>query len=88
MMFFHNSSFYHFQVLTLSIFYALVIKKPDDVTEDNAGNDLNSDEEWLHKHLTERDLLDSDTLRMLENRKANAPLPPELDFLRTAKAER
>lgn len=75
-------------MLALSIFYALVIKKPDTGGDDDPGNDLKTDEEWLHKHLTEKDLLNPDTLRMLENRKDNAPLPPELDFLRTAKAER
>ena len=75
-------------MLALALFYALVIKKPDHVEDDDNGNDLGSDEEWLHRHLKEKDLLDPDTLRMLENRKANAPLPPQLDFLRTAKAER
>lgn len=74
--------------MALALFYALVIKKPDVDSDDDSGNELGSDEEWLHKHLTEKDLLNPDTLRMLENRKANAPLPPELDFLRTAKAER
>lgn len=65
-----------------------MIKKPDTGGDDDADNELKSDEEWLHKHLKEEDLLNPETLRMLENRKANAPLPPELDFLRTAKAER
>lgn len=72
----------------IAVFYALVIKKPDDASEAESGNELSSDEEWLHKHLTEKDLLNPETLRILENRKANAPLPPEYDFLHTAKAER
>lgn len=79
---------YPAQVMALALFYALVIKKPDTDSDMDSGNDLGSDEEWLHRHLKEEDLLNPDTLRMLENRKANAPLPPELDFLRTAKAER
>jgi len=74
--------------MALSLFYALVIKKPDVDSDDDGDNELQSDEQWLHNHLTEKDLLNPDTLRMLENRKANVPLPPELDFLKTAKEER
>ncbi|KAK3094947.1 hypothetical protein FSP39_008255 [Pinctada imbricata] len=77
------------KVIVLAIFYALVIKKPE-ANEDEAQlpTQITNDEELLHKPLTEKDLEDPQVLKMLENLKAQAPLPPEMDFLETVRKER
>ena len=78
------------KVIVFAIFYALVIKKPEaqDDDDDQVKPDLSKDEEYLHDHLTEKDLEDPQKLRMLEQRKIQATLPPELDFLKTIREER
>ncbi|XP_062611467.1 uncharacterized protein LOC134273293 [Saccostrea cucullata] len=78
------------KVIIFAIFYALVIKKPEAQDDDDVPlkPDLSKDEEYLHDHLTEKDLEDPKKLRMLEQRKTQATLPPELDFLKTIREER
>nr|XP_034310453.1 uncharacterized protein LOC105340501 isoform X2 [Crassostrea gigas] len=78
------------KVVIFAIFYALVIKKPEaqDDEDDHLKPDLSKDEEYLHDHLTEKDLEDPQKMRMLEQRKIQATLPPELDFLKTIREER
>jgi polycystin 1L2 len=78
------------KVIIIAIFYALVIKKPEAQDDDDIQlkPDLRNDEEYLHDHLTEKDLEDPQKLRLLEQRKTQATLPPELDFLKTIREER
>ena len=64
----------------------MVIKKPE--ANDEEDEEFNKDDALLHDHITEKDLKDPKKLQMLEARKLAAPLPPELDFLNTAKQER
>jgi len=75
------------KVIIIAIFYAMVIKKPE-ANDDDQETGLDEGEEWLHDHFTEKDLNDPRKLRMLEDMKKSAPLPPELDFLNTVKEER
>ncbi|XP_055995228.1 uncharacterized protein LOC125649388 [Ostrea edulis] len=78
------------KVIIVAIFYALVIKRPEaqDEEYEQMKPDLRNDEEYLHDHLTEKDLEDPQKLRLLEQRKTQATLPPELDFLKTIRLER
>ncbi|CAG2193970.1 unnamed protein product [Mytilus edulis] len=74
-------------VIIIAVIYAVFIKKPEANDDDN-DKQLEPGEEWLHSHMTEEDLKNPDKRKELEKMKTSAPLPPELDFLKTAREER
>lgn len=74
-------------MIIIAVIYAIFIKKPE-ANDDENEKQLEDGEEWLHTHLTEDDLKNPDKMRELEKLKSTAPLPPELDFLKTAREER
>ncbi|XP_013386005.1 uncharacterized protein LOC106155635 isoform X1 [Lingula anatina] len=72
------------KVFILAVFYALIIKNPD--TEDDAGPEegLKSNEEYLHKNFT-----DKDVAKGLAPAKAKyAPEPPDEEYLKSAREQR
>ncbi|XP_052071199.1 polycystin family receptor for egg jelly-like [Mytilus californianus] len=75
------------KVIIIAVIYAVFIKKPEANDDDN-DKQLEPGEEWLHSHMTEEDLKNPDKRKELEKMKTSAPLPPELDFLKTAREER
>ncbi|KAL5017875.1 hypothetical protein ScPMuIL_003597 [Solemya velum] len=76
------------KVLLLAIFYALVIRKHEDSDSEALSTHLQSNEEFVHCHMTETDLQDPTNLRNLENRKSAAVAPPQQDFIGIAKEAR
>lgn len=74
-------------MIIIAVIYAVFIKKPEANDDDN-DKQLEPGEEWLHSHMTEEDLKNPDKRKELEKMKTSAPLPPELDFLKTAREER
>ncbi|XP_077979563.1 uncharacterized protein LOC144434915 [Glandiceps talaboti] len=74
------------KVLCLAMFYALVIKKPDDEEDEPKSAHLANDEEWLHERMTEEELNDPDRLAKLEEQKALSPIkPPDTDEIEEAR---
>ena len=73
------------QVLGLALFFALVIKKPDQDEDVDPG--LEKGEEYLHKHEKQSQKLTAKVRRKL-NKYKNIPLPPTEEYLAAARAMR
>jgi len=73
------------KVLGLALFFALVIKKPDQDEDVDPG--LEKGEEYLHKHEKQSQKLNAKVRRKL-NKYKNIPLPPTEEYLAAARALR
>ncbi len=72
----------------MALFYTLIIRKPDTDGEENGGTDLRKNEEWIHKHWTDKDLDNPEMKKLVAQYKTNIPEPPDEEYLEAARQER